>query len=178
MEIRDFIEENADKWGIFQYGFMKADKIVCSDSVRKLCESNSCGFYGRTWTCPPAVGTYEECRTRLKEYDNVFVFSTKHELEDSFDFEGMMDGMREHGEIAASVIEAIKPQLPEKHLIFSGGSCKKCQKCSYPEPCRFPDTIHPTIESYGVEVNKLAASAGVNYINGQNTVTYIGCVLW
>ena len=178
MEIKDFIEVNADKWGIFQYGFMKADKIVCSDSVRKLCESNSCGFYGRTWTCPPAVGTYEECTDSLKEYDNVFVFSTRHELEDSFDFEGMMEGMTEHGAIASAVIEAIKPHLPPKHLIFSGGSCKKCQKCSYPKPCRFPDTIHPTIESYGVEVNKLAASAGVNYINGQNTVTYIGCVLW
>jgi hypothetical protein len=36
----------------------------------------------------------------------------------------------------------------------------------------------PSLEAYGVNVSKLAASAGMKYINGQNTVTYFGAVLF
>jgi hypothetical protein len=36
----------------------------------------------------------------------------------------------------------------------------------------------PSLEAYGINVSELAKAAGMNYINGQNTVTYFGAVLF
>jgi hypothetical protein len=36
----------------------------------------------------------------------------------------------------------------------------------------------PSLEAYGVNVSALASAAGMKYINGQNTVTYFGAVLF
>ena len=35
-----------------------------------------------------------------------------------------------------------------------------------------------SLEAYGIHVSKLAETAGMKYINGQNTVTYFGAVLF
>ena len=51
-------------------------------------------MYGKTWSCPPGFGTIAECRERLQNYDKLLVFSGKYNLEDSFDYEGMMEGIR------------------------------------------------------------------------------------
>ena len=64
------------------------------------------------------------------------------------------------------------------HLGAGGcGVCKSCAKRT-DEPCRFPELAMPSLEAYGVNVSKLASAAGMKYINGQNTVTYFGMVLF
>lgn len=176
-----FIENHIAQWQVHEFGFVTTSDLFYSPEVRVLCEQNSCGVYGKRWTCPPAVGTYEECTSKIKKFQHVFTFTTKHDLEDSFDFEGMMDGAEEHNRIAHEIAREIKARAQKEGtplLIFVGGSCTKCEKCTYPEPCRFPDELYPTIESYGIEVNRLAKAANVKYINGANTVTYFGCVIW
>jgi hypothetical protein len=35
-----------------------------------------------------------------------------------------------------------------------------------------------SLETYGVNVSKLAPAAGMKYVNGQDTVTYFGAVLF
>ena len=45
------------------------------------------GHYGCTWACPPGVGTIEERKERIQRYTNAFVFTTKYDIEDSFDYE-------------------------------------------------------------------------------------------
>ena len=60
------------------------------------------------------------------------------------------------------------------------GNCGVCEKCAKltNEPCRYPDLALPSLESYGVNVSELAKASGMKYINGQNTVTYFGAVLF
>lgn len=180
--MKDFvtaIQENKDSLHIHQLGFTPVDKVHFSETVRHLCEANACGGYGTTWVCPPGVGTYEECKAAIQEYNNMFVFTTLHELEDSYDFEGMMDGKDRHNEICLDVIQFFKEHYDGEALILAAERCTKCAKCTYPDaPCRFPDETYPSIESYGVEVNRLAKTVGVNYINGANTVTYFGCICY
>ena len=164
---------------IHQYGFTTTDKLVFSKGVRDLCEMNSCGHYGKSWACPPGVGPLEECREKILQFENVFVFTTKHDLEDSYDFEGMMAGKDRHDEICEHVTEYFKTLVSGPLLVLSGESCSRCSKCTYPDaPCRFPDKLAPSVESYGVEVNRLAKTVDVNYINGANTVTYFGCIMF
>lgn len=163
---------------IHEYGFVSTDDLIVSESVRNLCKDNVCGCYGKTWACPPGVGTLEECAKKMKAYKNIFVYTTKHELEDSFDWEGMMNGKKQHEKWEPAVVELFRKYYDDI-MVLSTEGCAKCENCTYPDkPCRFPEKLHPSIESYGVEVNRLAKSAGVHYINGKNTVTYFSCIFF
>lgn len=176
-EFEIFIAEHKQQLGIHQYGFMPVSDIVFSEEVRRLCEVNYCGMYNKKWVCPPAVGTYEECRSHILKYSRIFVFTTVHPLEDSYDFEGMMAGRSRHNDICSEVVQAFRTYGPSDALFLAGDGCDRCSTCTWPDtPCRFPDRAFPSVESYGVQVNQLAASLGINYINGHNTVTYFGCI--
>lgn len=179
MDLQKEIASRREALKIHQFGFTTTDRLVINQGVRDLCEMNSCGRYGSSWACPPAVGTVEECRSRMMKYKNVFVFSTVHELEDSFDFEGMMAGKETHENIRKKVVDCFRELVPGELLILSGDSCSRCKKCTYPSaPCRFPGEVCPTVESYGVEVYRLAQTVQIDYINGKNTVTYFCCILY
>ncbi|MBO7384949.1 MAG: DUF2284 domain-containing protein, partial [Clostridia bacterium] len=177
MGIREEISQSAAALGIYECGFTDAKDIGVSPMVRTLCEKNACGAYGKSWACPPGVGTIEECAEKLHSYTTAFVFSTRHELEDSYDFEGMMAGKDAHAAVEPGIYLMLREKLGDDLLILSTEGCKRCKKCTYPDaPCRFPESLHPSIESHGVEVNVLAESCGIRYHNGKNTVTYHTCV--
>ncbi|MDR1612984.1 MAG: DUF2284 domain-containing protein [Planctomycetota bacterium] len=164
----------ADRAGVFQYGVIGTPDIDFSEEVRKMCEANVCRKYAATWACPPAVGTVDECRAKCLRFRNVLVFSGKYDLEDSFDYEGMMGGMESFKRTARELEALLKPHLGE-YLMLANEGCGICDACTYPaRPCRFPDRVHGSIEGYGIFVDKLAEAAGMNYINGRNTVTYFG----
>lgn len=178
MSINEYIASNREALGIHQYAFLKTSDLIFSQEIRSLCEMNSCGQYGKTWACPPGVGTLEECKSQVLHYQNLFVFTTVHSLEDSYDFEGMMAGKEKHSRLCPDIANLFRQNYKDL-LILSAEGCERCESCTYPDaPCRFPDTLYPSIESYCVEVNRLAATAGINYINGANTVTYFGCILY
>ncbi len=179
MNLEEKIAEKQDEFGIHQFAFTTTDTLSIHEGVRELCEMNSCGRYGKSWSCPPAVGTLEECREKIMQYKNVFVYTTKHDIEDSFDFEGMMAGKDVHEGISREVVKYFSTLVPGEKLVLSGDGCARCGECTYPDaPCRFPGEVFPTVESYGVEVYALAKSAHINYINGPNTVTYFGCIVY
>ena len=46
------------------------------------------------------------------------------------------------------------------------------------EPCRHPDRALASLESYGMDVYNTTRSTPLQYINGANTVTYFGMVLY
>ena len=178
MSLNEYFASNREALGIHEYAFLNTSDLVFSENVRELCEMNSCGQYGKTWACPPGVGIFEECKSRIQQYEHLFVFTTVHELEDSYDFDGMMAGKDRHSQLCPSIAERFREEYQDL-LILSAEGCNRCERCTYPDaPCRFPDTLYPSIESYGVEVNQLAATAGIHYINGANTVTYFGCIVY
>ena len=90
----------------------------------------------------------------------------------------MMEGKKRHSDLCPAIADLFR-QHGKTLLILSAEGCCRCETCTYPDaPCRFPDTLYPSIESYCVEVNRLAKTAGINYINGANTVTYFGCIIY
>ena len=162
--------------GFTAWGFTKVSQVVFSDEVRKLCAQNACGRYGKSWACPPGVGTLEECRSKCLAFSKVLVFSAHYPLEDSFDYEGMQAGHRAFQESCA----AFASLLPKgRRLLLSNEGCGRCKTCTYPDaPCRFPQELSPPVESYGIRVDLLAKSAGIPYLNGANTVTYFGALFF
>lgn len=135
-------------------------------------------MYGKTWACPPAVGTVEECRARCLSYKTAMVFNAVYPLEDSFDYEGMMQGHSAFKDLCDQLYERVRPQL-NQFLLLSSEGCKRCKSCTYPSaPCRKPDLLFPSLEGFGIQVSKLADCANMKYTNGENTVTYFGMLLF
>ena len=163
--------------GMYQAEYLDADQIKCYPEVRQTCEGNVCGNYNKTWTCPPGVGTLEECEAKLRRFDKMLLFAKKYELEDSFDIEGMGEALLDFKKVVAAFDDRIRPVL-EEFILLGNEGCDRCAKCTYPdEPCRFPELVHHSVSSYGLYVAELAKTAGVNYNNGPATVTYLGALM-
>lgn len=172
------IRELAMETGFSEAGYPDIARLKYYPEVRSLCEKNTCRNYGTSWACPPAVGTLEECRARVEQYGKMLLFSKKYELEDSFDLEGMLEGMQDFKRTVDRFQKEIQGLLPS-FLLLANEGCGRCSSCTYPDaPCRFPETLHHSLEGYGFIVSELAADAGIRYINGTNTVTYFGALLF
>ena len=172
------IIEKVIAFGAFKASVVKVSDIVTDRVFRSLCEANVCGKYGKCYTCPPDVGDIDELMQSLKGYSYALVYQTVGELEDSFDIEGMFEAGKKHSELVLKMVSAFGK--PDGVLHLGGGGCRICEKCGKltGEPCRDPEHAIASLEAYGVNVSKLAELAGMKYINGQNTVTYFGAMLF
>ncbi|MBO7406429.1 MAG: DUF2284 domain-containing protein, partial [Clostridia bacterium] len=136
--------------------------------------------YVKCWTCPPDVGDIDALIAKLRSFEYILVYQYGGTLEDSFDFEGMMDAALKHNELTAAVRAACEKEAFRDRLYLCAGGCRICPVCAKKtgEPCRHPGEALASLEAYGVNVSRLAAAADMKYINGQNTVTYFSGVLF
>ncbi len=180
------MEENLDKLVklALEQGADKAAAIPVSEiqtdaGFRALCEQNTCGKYGRCWTCPPDAGDIETLMKTIRTFDYAVVYQTIGMLEDSFDIEGMEAAAKKHSLLTQRMVESVNVDSFVRVLHLGAGGCHICPVCARVDnhPCRFPDKAISSLEAYGINVSKLAAASGMKYINGQNTVTYFGAVL-
>lgn len=155
-------------------------QIVTSSEFRDICKSNQCGNYGRCWMCPPEIGPVEELMAELKNYSWGLLYQTISPLEDSYDIEGMFEAGNKHAWISQAVGEKVKPYLKKSTLHLSCGGCHLCKTCAKKtnEPCRHPDKALSSLEGYGINVYETVKNTPLKYINGQNTVTYFGMLLF
>ncbi len=152
------------------------EEIPFSYEVVKACEKNYCGKYGKTWTCPPGIGSFDKLKQACLMYKNAVVFTTCHTLEDSFDIDGMNNGREEHEKVTDKIESLFYGQDVK---VLSAKSCALCAKCTYPEsPCRFPEKARSTVEANGINVVELAQKCKIRYKNEQNTVTYFSVILY
>jgi predicted metal-binding protein len=152
--------------------------LRAEESVREACLANACGKSGRNWTCPPRVGELAELDARLRAYPHGVLIQNIYPLEDSWDFEGMADAAHAHNVIIRTVSAQIAATGAEVLPLACGG-CDYCEKCSCPDaPCRFPEHALASVEGYGLDVRALVEDRGLHYINGVNTVSYVGMVLY
>ena len=158
---------------------ISVDQIILSAEFREACRKNYCGVWGKCWMCPPDVGDIEELMARVRTYEHALWYQTIGQLEDSFDIEGMGEAKRRHVQVTHRVEELAGP-LIGRHLHLACGGCGVCERCSRldQEPCRFPDKAMPSLEAYGVNVYQTTKQTSLQYINGQNTVTYFSALLF
>ena len=156
---------------IFEIAELATSKLIFSQDLLDYCKTNVCGNYNKSWTCPPACESMEEQKKNILSYDKLFVFTTKHDLEDSFDHDGMTKGRELHTLLTAE----IKKRLPET-LVYGAGKCPACCACAFPSSCSFPEKRIDSIEAAGIDVTELSKAAGINYNNGPNTVTFFSII--
>ena len=130
--------------------------------------------------CPPFIGEINELMAKVSSFSGGILYQTIHEIEDSFDIEGMFDAGRKHAHTSVCIEEKLRPLKLTDYLHLSCGGCHICEVCSKKtdEPCRFPDKALSSVEGYGVDVYNTTKDTPLKYINGQDTVTYFGMVLF
>ena len=173
--------KNIKEAGASNASVIEVKDITFRPEFRDACKQNSCGKYNTNWGCPPACGTIEDMMAQAQSYPYALVYQTVSLLEDSFDYEGMQEGKKLYNRVTDKVRALFDQKFPEKETLFlNAGACKVCGRCAKldEQPCRFPEKRTISMEAYGVDVSNLAKVAGMNYINGQNTVTYFGAILY
>jgi len=63
---------------------------------------------------------------------------------------------------------------------LSTEACAICERCAYldGQPCRFPEKMHPCVESHGINVIPAMESLGVPFISGENVVTWVSLLFF
>lgn len=180
MELFDSLCKIATDNGAYKAAVIEVSAVETDVSFRTLCEQNVCGNYGKNWMCPPDAGDINGLISELRSYKYILVYQSVGELEDSYDFEGMAEAAEKHHRLMLSVREDLEKTKFKRKLFLGAGGCRLCEVCAKKtnENCRNPGKASPSLEAYGVNVSKLASAAGMKYINGQNTVTYFGAVLF
>ena len=156
------------------------EKVELDRSFRAMCESNSCGVYGKCYMCPPDVGDIDELMATVRTYTHGLLLQTVARLEDSYDFEGMTEARKNHSRLTRELWKRVRPLLPDGSLCLGVGGCGFCSKCAKRDglPCRSPENAMASLEAYGVNVSSTVANTSLKYVNGQDTVTYFGLILF
>ena len=165
--------------GAAKAAVIPGNQIVTSPTFFDICRQNSCGNFGRCWMCPPDIGDIETLMADVHKYGHGLLYQTVAEIEDSFDIEGMQEAAKAHVH-AGQRLEAFLMLQLDKHLHLSCGGCRVCDRCAKLDglPCRDPERAMPSMEGYGIDVYNTCKPTPLKYINGQNTVTYFGIVLF
>ena len=167
----------AQEYGFECVGVAPASELRVRAEVRDMCAAGKCHIYGKSWACPPACPTIEEYQEQFGHYDKCLIVQTVGQLEDDFDFEGMMDAEAEHKRRFLAFAAAVREKDPSA-LCLSAGTCTMCKPCTYPDaPCRFPEKRLTSMEAAGLVVAEACEKASIPYNHGALTVAYISCVL-
>ena len=171
------ITEKIAKIGFDNCVRIKLSQIVFDTVFRKLCETNTCRKYGTNYMCPPLIGEAEDCIAKVKRYSGGWLLQSIVQLEDSFDFEGMTAGQKEHDRRMRELAGLLRGS--GDYLILGAGPCPQCAECGAAsgKPCPRPADAISSVEAHRIDVNKTVTNAGLKYNNGEATVSYIGMLL-
>lgn len=172
-EIESLIAEHP----LYQYAILPTEKIPFSEKVRAIC-AEECERYGKSWSCPPAVGSVEACKEKCNTYNQVLVFSTVAEAVDAYDFTSRLATKKEHEEITCQ-IESVMKERGYDVLTLSSDSCAICDSCAYPEElCRHSEQMHPCIESYGIVITPLLEELQFDYYLSENLILWFSMIFF
>jgi predicted metal-binding protein len=172
------LEERLGELPLYAYGFLKPEELEFSQRIRWIC-ANECPMYGKTWACPPGVGSVEACQKKCLSYENCLMISTITEVEDIADIQATLATRPEHEEVTNQV-GAILRELGAKPYILSTEACTLCERCAIldGQPCRMPEKMHPCVESQGINVIPTLERFGLEFQYGGNVVTWVSLLFY
>ena len=149
---RELLEEKLAELPLYIYDFIDPRDLEFSDRIRWICE-HECPMYGRSWACPPGVGSVCDCQTKCLSYENCLMISTIVEVADITNINETLATRPEHEAVTNQVRDLMR-QLGTDPYILSTEACVLCDRCAIldGQPCRFPEKMHPCVESHGINV--------------------------
>ena len=172
------LEQQLTELPLYIYAHIDPETLEFSQRIRFICQ-NECPMYGKSWACPPGVGTVECCRGKCKSYANCLLISTIQEVSDIANIEETLATRPAHEEVTNQVAALLRQQGIEPYVL-STEACAICDRCAYldGESCRFPEKMHPCVESHGINIIPALESVGIEFQYGENIVTWISLLFY
>ncbi|MBL7226129.1 MAG: DUF2284 domain-containing protein [Desulfobacteraceae bacterium] len=137
--IYETLIERAAELGAEQAILIDTDKIVFDPRSYMKCRFG-CNRWGRFWTCPPHLDISPEMFMHaFSKYNKAILIRTT--------------GPRMGQEVAVAIEKEAMVTFGLR-FSFAMALCVQCEECSYPDPCRFPHLARPSMDAYGVDVEK------------------------
>jgi predicted metal-binding protein len=175
---RELLERQLSELPLYIYDFFDPKELEFNQRIRWICE-NECPMYGQSWACPPGVGDVEACKCRCLGYENCLLVSSIVEVRDITDMEETLATRPDHEALTDQVAELMRAQGVHPYIL-STEACALCPRCAIldGEPCRFPEKMHPCVESHGINVVPVLESRGLEFQFGANVVTWISLLFF
>ena len=174
----EILEAQLAELPLYGYFFIDPNELEFSDRIRWICE-HECPMCGRTWACPPAVGTVQKCKDKVLSHKNCLMIATIVEVRDITDIDETLATRPEHEAITNEVRDLMRDQGVDPYIL-STEACAICERCAYLDglPCRHPERMHPCVESHGINVIPVLENNGIEFQFGANVVTWISLLFY
>jgi predicted metal-binding protein len=174
----EILETRLAELPLLGYFFIDPKGLEFSNRIRFICETE-CPMYGKTWACPPGVGTVESCRCRCQGFENCLMIATVTEVSDISNLEETLATRPGH-EAITNQVRDILWELGAQPYVLSTEACTVCQRCAYldGQPCRYPEKMHPCVESHGINLIPTLEENGIEFQFGGNVVTWVSLLFY
>ncbi|MCD7754841.1 MAG: DUF2284 domain-containing protein [Firmicutes bacterium] len=174
----ELLEAQLAELPLYTYHAIDPAVLEFSPRVRWICQ-HECPMYGKSWACPPGVGTVEQCRARCRRYEKCLMISTITEVSDIADTVESLATRPAHERVTNQVRDLMRAQGVEPYVL-STEACAICPRCAIldGQSCRFPDKMHPCVESHGINLLPLLEGLGLAFQYGENVVTWFSLLFY
>ena len=175
---RELLEEKLAELPLYIYQFIEPKELEFSDRIRWICE-NECPMYGKSWACPPGVGSVPECKKKCLSFENCLMISTIAEVADITDIQETLATRPGHEKVTNQVRDLMREQGVNPYIL-STEACAICERCAILDglPCRMPGKMHPCVESHGINVIPVLENCGLEFQFGENVVTWVSLLFY
>ena len=175
---REHLLEQLAELPLYLYDFIDPRELEFSDRIRWICE-HECPMYGKSWACPPGVGSVASCKEKCLRYENCLMISTVAEVPDIADIQATLDTRPAHEKLTNQVRDRMREQGVNPYIL-STEACDICSRCAILDglPCRMPGRMHPCVESHGINVIPMLERLGLEFQYGENVVTWISLLFF
>ena len=169
---KERLEQQLSELPLYTYFYITPDQLEFSDRIRYICKTE-CPRYGKSWACPPGVGSVEDCKAKCLGYRECLVIGTITECNDIADIDETLATRPDHEAVTDQVQQMLRDMEVEPYIL-STDSCAICANCTFPEgkPCRHQDRMHPCIESHGINIIPTLEENGLEFQYGENIITW------
>jgi len=149
------------------------EDIEFSPATSEWCKNGShCPNYGNNWSCPPESPYMEK---KLMRYDQFFLLIFEFDISHLpvTKVKKVPNPRHYNGSIRKGLANLIDEFIlnnirTEDFLVLAGGGCRICKNKRYGgcarevgKPCRFPDRMHYSMESVGIDVDETLRKIGI-----------------
>ena len=175
---RELLEARLAELPLYVYHLFQPQELEFTDRVRWICQ-NECPQYNKSWACPPAVGTVTYCKAKCLMYKNALLISTIQEVRDIADIDETLATRPEH-EVVTNQVRDLLREMGVEPYVLSTESCNICDRCSWLDgkPCRYPEKMHPCVESHGINILPMIEELGLTFQYGENVVTWFSLLFY
>jgi len=138
----------------------------------KRCKDNVCGCFNTNWGCNPAAKM--DVATYYLDIDYVIIMQRTFEVD--YKDRALMDDITIdfQRKVRKYVLEMRNNGLDVDG--YMDGPCKYCGQCAYPDPCRFPEMIIPSVSTLGIGLENYFESMGREFKFEEGKVTLYGFI--